>query len=230
MRKTITTLFAALFIIACGDKTKQATDSTQASAQTDVTNDYALYDVKGNVLSITEDIYDSDAEGNFDKENVSWTTQATFNKKGKLLSDDAFQINKNWTVKRDAYKRIIGISGNDDGECPYERTNVFTYNDKGQLESMDNEFFGELHGTEHNVYKYDSDGKLTGFDREAFCDGISTEESITITPLETDAQGNWTRALFHAHSKEYDETSGKKELNIEEDTYKLHTRIIEYAE
>lgn len=240
MKKTFTILLAALAIAACDSKKQTPANNSADSTKTDTiaaalpsspyaSADLALYGVKGQVLSFQEEIFEGEADGTYDKESGFGALTTTFDKDGNLVSDESLYINKNWEVTRDEQGRITDIDGDYDGECPYEYLNCYSYDENGRLAARDEEYIGELHGTNRWVYTYDKDGNITGWEAIKYGDGITIEEQVTIIPMDVDEQGNWTRATFQSHYKEYDENDGEKKLTTEDDTYNVHIRSFKYS-
>ena len=235
-----TLLTGALLISSCGQKADKALrpDSTEANdttataeAKTDFASpDLQMHGLKGQVKQVSTTEYESDKNGKQDFERNK--TLLTFDPQGYWTGNEKARF-KTGNITRDKDGRISKLTYsyliNKEEDYGYEYDYTYKYDAAGRLTTMGEEYVGELSGGFEYLFTYDQAGELISYTQKGGGDGVDVESAYTITVLERDDHGNWTRRLQKevcTTTEEYDEDGQTDKSTYTE--YVLQVRKIEY--
>jgi len=235
-----TLLTGALLISSCGQKADKALrpDSTAANdttvtaeSKTDFASpDLQMHGLKGQVKQVSTTEYESDKNGKQDFERNK--TLLTFDPQGHWTGNEKAQF-KTGNITRDKDGRISKLTYsyliNKEEDYGYEYDYTYKYDAAGRLTTMGEEYVGELSGSFEYLFTYDQAGELISYTQNGGGDGVEVESAYTITVLDRDDKGNWTRRLKKevcTTTEEYDEDGQTDKSTYTE--YVLQVRKIEY--
>lgn len=234
-----TLLTGALLISSCGQKADKAPrpDSTAANdttataeAKTDFASpDLQMHGLKGQVKQVSTTEYESDKNGKQDFERNK--TLLTFDPQGHWTGNENAQF-KTGNITRDKDGRISKLTYsyliNKEEDYGYEYDYTYKYDAAGRLTTMGEEYVGELSGSFEYLFTYDDAGEVISYTQDGGGDGVDVESAYTITVLDRDDKGNWTRRLKKevCTTEEYDADGQPDKSTYTE--YVLQVRKIEY--
>lgn len=208
MNKTLLIAVTALALASCTDKKNPASKTEQGEqpaqeatvtlngidfkAPEYLSPDLAMQDLGGRVKTMDYTAYECNPEGYRyeDAETISYNFG--FNEQGMLTKGFAMsETDKGVKVTRDKDGHITQTERTLAGATGIIYTHQYTYNDRGNI-ATEVEEAKESSTKTTNIY---TDGVLTSSKVEAVAEGKKYSTTNTLTILEADAHGNWTKRL-----------------------------------
>ena len=125
-------------------------------------------------------------------------TLLTFDPQGHWTGNENAQF-KTGNITRDKDGRISKLTYsyliNKEEDYGYQYDYTYKYDAAGRLKAMGEEYVGELSGGFEYLFTYDDAGEVISYTQDGGGDGVEVESTYTITVLDRDDHGNWTRRL-----------------------------------
>lgn len=239
MKHLILAASAAMMLAACGQKADKASPSDSTTVKdtlvtTEAKTDFAspdlqMHGLKGQVKQVSTTEYESDKNGKQDFERNK--TLLTFDPQGHWTGNENAQF-KTGNITRDKDGRISKLTYsyliNKEEDYGYQYDYTYKYDAAGRLKAMGEEYVGELSGGFEYLFTYDDAGEVISYTQDGGGDGVEVESAYTITVLDRDDHGNWTRRLQKevCTTEEYDNDGQPDKSTYTE--YVLQVRKIEY--
>lgn len=239
MKHLILAASAAMMLAACGQKADKASPSDSTTVKdtlvtTEAKTDFAspdlqMHGLKGQVKQVSTTEYESDKNGKQDFERNK--TLLTFDPQGHWTGNENAQF-KTGNITRDKDGRISKLTYsyliNKEEDYGYQYDYTYKYDAAGRLKAMGEEYVGELSGGFEYLFTYDDAGEVISYTQDGGGDGVEVESTYTITVLDRDGHGNWTRRLQKevCTTEEYDSDGQPDKSTYTE--YVLQVRKIEY--
>lgn len=193
INKSFIAIVAIFTLVSCNGNSKQTSDTNTDQQAKITTTDREIDGLKGDVINVKSFRQNCDENGNLIADSEEYKEEdISYSEKGENIN-----YIENYTIYRDEQNRIISLTCEND-------SSYFTYNTKGQIESVYNMFFGEISGNSTHEYTYNEDGDITNVKSKGISDGMLYNNTTTYTYKDKDTKGNWTKA-FRTNTEEFDE-------------------------